>query len=257
MGIVNRVNGNGQQLEAPFDAFKFPSSDVVQFRALVSPCVPACEPVTCNIINQETGLNKEAMSYGRRRRSTRSAPKNTTGNPANPTNPEEVVVVGAIRITDTFDHKTDSKDGRPRAGRRDPEEIGIFEEKILTESSGNCTDFMGLVVTFVIFLIAQLTLIVAWYYVYRIKIQRKMMMSSKLSGVPSGLSPLYAASFVGTPSMSSFGPSSFVTPTDMLYGSHGPASSVPASSSGSSSVGSHQNLHQAEHGFKFNSMYKM
>lgn len=257
MGVVSRVNGNGQQLEAPFDAFKFPSSDVVQFRALVTPCVPACEPVTCNIVNPETGLNKEAMSYGRRRRSARSAPRNTTGNP------EEVVVVGAIKITDTFDYKTDSKDGRPRAGRRDPEQVGIFEEKILTESAGNCTDFMGLVVTFVIFLIAQLTLIVAWYYVYRIKIQRKLMMSSKLSGVTaSGLSPMFAASFPGhhhqhhAASVASFGPSSYMSTSEMLYGSHGP-SSVPASSSSSSSVGSHHNLQHAQHGLKFNSMYKM
>ena len=30
-----------------FDAFKFPTSDVVQFRALVTPCMPKCEPVDC------------------------------------------------------------------------------------------------------------------------------------------------------------------------------------------------------------------
>lgn len=184
MGIVNRVGGNGQLLEAPFDAFKFPSSDVVQFRALVTPCVPACEPVTCNIVNPETGLNKEAISYGRRRRSARSA--RNASHPTNPPlgGPDELVVVGAIKITDTFDNRNEQQQ-QDRRSRKDGSEIGFFEEKIITESTaGNCTEFMGLVITFIVFLIAQLTLIVAWYYVYRIKIQRRLM-SSKMSAVSS------------------------------------------------------------------------
>ena len=36
MGVVQEVNGTaGQLLQADFDAFKFPTSNVVQFRALV------------------------------------------------------------------------------------------------------------------------------------------------------------------------------------------------------------------------------
>lgn len=171
MGVVSRVNGNGQLLEAPFDAFKFPASDVVQFRALVTPCVPACEPVTCNLVNPDTGLQKESLSYGRRRRSARSPSKNNTN--------DDVVVVGAIKITDSMIEYKDGKNGKN--GRSEATPVGIFEERIVTESvsGGNCTDFVGLVVTFVVFLIAQLTLIVAWYYVYRIKMQRKLLMSSK------------------------------------------------------------------------------
>lgn len=175
MGVVSRVNGNGQLLEAPFDAFKFPASDVVQFRALVTPCVPACEPVTCNLVNPDTGLQKESLSYGRRRRSARSSLL-----PAKNGSNDDVVVVGAIKITDSMIEYKDGKSGS-KSGRSEATPIGIFEERIVTESlsSGNCTDFVGLVVTFVVFLIAQLTLIVAWYYVYRIKMQRKLLMSSK------------------------------------------------------------------------------
>ena len=36
MGVVQEVNGTGQILHADFDAFKFPTSSVVQFRALVT-----------------------------------------------------------------------------------------------------------------------------------------------------------------------------------------------------------------------------
>ncbi|TGZ51710.1 Uncharacterized protein DBV15_03894 [Temnothorax longispinosus] len=39
-----------------FDAFKFPSSEVVQFRALVTPCMPTCEPVQCDQ-EETTGMN--------------------------------------------------------------------------------------------------------------------------------------------------------------------------------------------------------
>lgn len=200
MGIVTRVNGNAQLLDAPFDAFKFPSSDIVQFRALVTPCVPACEPVTCNLVNPETGLNKEALSYGRRRRSARMTNgRNITSSTPSAANSEEVVLVGAIKITDTFDYKTNDgthKNKNKNGIRREPEPVGIFEERIITETSagggtaGACTDFMGLIITFIIFLIAQLTLIVAWYYVYRIKMQRKLM-SSKMSstGLPAAMMP--------------------------------------------------------------------
>jgi hypothetical protein len=40
MGVLKEVNGSGQVLQANFEAFKFPTSSVVQFRALVTPCIP-------------------------------------------------------------------------------------------------------------------------------------------------------------------------------------------------------------------------
>ncbi|UYV65282.1 hypothetical protein LAZ67_3003803 [Cordylochernes scorpioides] len=44
MGPLSRVSSSGQILHAPFDAFKFPTSEIVQFKALVTPCLPTCEP---------------------------------------------------------------------------------------------------------------------------------------------------------------------------------------------------------------------
>jgi len=161
MGSVSRVSG--KLLEVPFDAFKFPSSDVVQFRTIVTPCVPYCEPITC--VNSNTNPVTTSF-YGRRKRS-RAAFKN---GPL-----DEVVVVGAIKITDTIEYF--DKDGKPRAGRRDTE---LVEEKVVSESTGNCTDFLSLVFTCFIFLVAQL--IVAWFYVYKIRVQRKLE-SSKMSSL--------------------------------------------------------------------------
>jgi len=234
MGVVSRINGNGQQLEAPFDAFKFPSSDVVQFRALVTPCVPACEPINCNIVNPETGLNKEASSYGRRRRSvsrSRRSPRNSPlfppGRNSTLATNEEVVVVGAIKITDTFDGKEGKN--RPRGGRKDGEEVLLdsdFSDVVMT--SNQCTDFFGLVITFIIFLLAQLTLIVAWYYVYRLKIQRKILLAGKMMSSMSS----------GSSTTSSMGGSSSSTHNIFIPSHHHQQYFLPPSSSSSGALSS-------------------
>ncbi|KAK4326851.1 hypothetical protein Pmani_002651 [Petrolisthes manimaculis] len=62
-----KVDSTGKILGASFDAFKFPTSDVVQFRALVTPCLPTCEPVVCDV-RDFGGQMKQAESYGRKKR---------------------------------------------------------------------------------------------------------------------------------------------------------------------------------------------
>ena len=49
------------------DFFRFPSSDMVEFRALVTPCMPTCEPVQCDVLDY-TGQTRTVDSYGKRRR---------------------------------------------------------------------------------------------------------------------------------------------------------------------------------------------
>ncbi|KAG7175215.1 putative PAN domain-containing protein 7 [Homarus americanus] len=62
-----KTDNTGKVLGASFDAFKFPTSDVVQFRALVTPCLPTCEPVVCDVLDFG-GQMKQAESYGRKKR---------------------------------------------------------------------------------------------------------------------------------------------------------------------------------------------
>ena len=58
MNVLEEVNGSGQTLHANFEAFKFPTSSVVQFRALVTPCIPryVCHRVT--LWGQQINLNQ-------------------------------------------------------------------------------------------------------------------------------------------------------------------------------------------------------
>ena len=70
MGTLREVNGSGQVLQADFDAFKFPTSDVVQFRALVTPCIPRCDPVDCRVTDYY-GREREVTSHGKKRKRKR------------------------------------------------------------------------------------------------------------------------------------------------------------------------------------------
>ncbi|KAF0312834.1 hypothetical protein FJT64_016504 [Amphibalanus amphitrite] len=90
MGAVAQVAGSGQLLTVPFDAFKFPSSDLVQFKALVTPCVPRCRPVSCDR-RGASGPPRQAVSHGRRRRAVGGGRH------------DDVLVVQKIRIADTFE----------------------------------------------------------------------------------------------------------------------------------------------------------
>lgn len=66
MGPVHKIRNRPPKLSAPFSAFKFPTSETVQFRTLVSLCIPKCEPVNCEVSD---GYEVDMMeSRGRRRR---------------------------------------------------------------------------------------------------------------------------------------------------------------------------------------------
>lgn len=69
MGPIYKSSDDGKILTSHFDAFKFPSSHMVQFRALVTPCMPTCEPVQCDDDNFSGGQLRSIISYGRKRRS--------------------------------------------------------------------------------------------------------------------------------------------------------------------------------------------
>lgn len=89
----------GQTLEAQFDAFKFPTSETVAFRALVTPCIPHCEPVHCqNRIFD--GSIYEAESFGKRKRRKRSVKQVSAVAAAGSKQPDEVVVRNSIEIKD-------------------------------------------------------------------------------------------------------------------------------------------------------------
>lgn len=106
MGAMNKIGGDKKAIEGPFDAFKFPTSETVQFRALVTPCLPTCEPVLCNVRSFD-GSSREMDSFGRRRRRRRSIAAQDE---------EEILVAKAIQIKDKFAFNGKDKQQRKNGG---------------------------------------------------------------------------------------------------------------------------------------------
>lgn len=89
LGPITKLKGQEKVLQATFEAFKFPASQVVLFKAVVTPCLAKCNPIHC-YVNNFDGNKIEAFSYGRRRRRRRAA-KN------------DMVLIESIMIKDVFD----------------------------------------------------------------------------------------------------------------------------------------------------------
>jgi len=105
--------GSAKVLQANFDAFKFPTSQLVQFRALVTPCMPRCDPVRC-----EDTQGTFFSSFGRRKRDVPEDVLVVTNSPENkrmlgniPGN-SSVVVANAVHIIDKF-HPVAEDDSLP------------------------------------------------------------------------------------------------------------------------------------------------
>lgn len=102
MGPIYKSTITGKILLSHFDAFKFPSSEVVQFRALVTPCMPTCEPVQCD---QEdySGELRSLISYGRKRRSINGTESGLRKKrESSKKSHEDMLLVQSIQITDKF-----------------------------------------------------------------------------------------------------------------------------------------------------------
>ncbi|GFT62934.1 uncharacterized protein NPIL_557171 [Nephila pilipes] len=159
MGSLTKAGSTGKILLAPFEAFKFPTSDIVQFKALVTPCLPNCEPVDCSL--KSHGQTRDFSSMGKRRRRSASP----YGNEPRVADKDDVVVVQTIQITDKFGFEKQDKLAQKR-GRDD------ITEELKKEST--CVNLVGLIVASSMFLVAQLLLILAWAILWQRRKRSKL-----------------------------------------------------------------------------------
>ncbi|XP_055849060.1 uncharacterized protein LOC129914045 [Episyrphus balteatus] len=177
MGPIYKGSITGKILLSHFDAFKFPSSEVVQFRALVTPCMPSCEPVQCD---QEDagGEFKSLLSLGRRRRSLNATGElrrvvfHTLGHvvyserrsrreAVKQPSQEDMMLVQSIQITDKFGF--DKQQLTKSTGYDGSETVFISGDA----AQGFCVNAIGLIVAGTVFLLAQLAVISIWTYLYQ------------------------------------------------------------------------------------------
>ncbi|KFM57153.1 hypothetical protein X975_21511, partial [Stegodyphus mimosarum] len=162
MGAITKARTETKILQAAFDAFKFPTSEIVQFKALVTPCLPTCEPADCPVRTLD-GVAQRAASYGKKRR------KRWLDRERRSTEEDELVVVQTIHITDKF--------GFERKGRRidnlDEESNGYDDRGEMGTSNQTCLNMAGLVMACSLFLVAQVIVLLAWGIVWHKRTRSK------------------------------------------------------------------------------------
>lgn len=168
-----------QILLSHFDAFKFPSSEVVQFRALVTPCMPTCEPVQCDQ-EETTGELRSVISFGRRRRRRRSTAVGSQSR-------EDLLLVQSIQITDKFGFERDGKLPNATSATRD---TVFVESEDISSTMGMCINLGEAIVAGTVFLVAQIAIIAAWTFTWQrrrqmLKHQEALSVSVSVPGMHS------------------------------------------------------------------------
>ena len=197
MSELRKSNQSPKILISNFDAFRFPSSDMVQFRALVDPCMPTCEPVNCDILDY-TGQTRNVESYGRKKRSLQLT-SSTTGlsRKRRTTEPEEVMLVQTLRIVDKYGRRR-GQHPKPSDNAILTDAISVNEQPFLSpntqvpsqvpnydvgseafdfsdrntkksDTSDRCIDENSLIAGAVVFLAAQVLLLVLWVVLWKKK----------------------------------------------------------------------------------------
>jgi hypothetical protein len=167
MGPINAMNGTSKTLRAPFDAFKFPNSDVVQFKALVTPCLPTCEPVQCDV-QDYLGYHRQIESLGKRRRRRSEA---------NGQDQHNLLVVQSIRIADKFQAAADTSPAKTKTASTESEVAVLRNSDGLLNHHSDmppCLNLLGLLMAGALFLVAQAVLIGAWAFIWQKRRQTKM-----------------------------------------------------------------------------------
>lgn len=166
MSELKKSLSSDKILLSRFDAFRFPSSDMVQFRAMVTPCMPTCPPVTCDVLDY-TGQTRQVESYGRKKRSTALMPRTKRQ-----ADPEEVLVVQTLRIVDkkkglalpqqTYDELTNSATNSSLRNY-------VRETSMLPTHPEKCVEENTLISGAVIFLVIQIIILSMFVFLWKKK----------------------------------------------------------------------------------------
>ena len=183
MGEVVKSPLSNKTMTSQFDAFRFPTSDVVQFRAMITPCLPACEPVVCDVLDY-TGQIKSVDSYGRKKRAADATSLDLFGNPRTRTkraaSPEEMLVVQSLKIVDRYGKRDEKARQQLEKKTRRLDDYSANYDNINTSSgetvadvsdsllhTGDCLDKTSMITGATVFLLAQLIIVVLFGLIWR------------------------------------------------------------------------------------------
>lgn len=158
--LIKSNDNSNQSLETSFEAFKFPASDTVQFKALVTPCVSYCEPASC----PNPSGKGPVSSFGRRKRRFVDDKE------------ENVIVVKTLTIEDNFEYKNNAqnnKRSKSAAGKRKDIIRGprpAFDEVSFdADEMSPCLNLNTIVLLTCVLLFVQMLIVIVWVYLKYLK----------------------------------------------------------------------------------------
>lgn len=161
MSQLKKSLNSDKILISKFDAFRFPSSDMVQFRAMVTPCMPTCPPVVCDVLDY-TGQTRQVESYGRKKRWIEPVHREKRES-----NSEEVLVVQTLRIVDRYGRRSTAN--LPRIAEINSTDVFDRSENNTPFSTHKCVEENTLISGAIIFLVLQVIMLVMFTFLWKKK----------------------------------------------------------------------------------------
>lgn len=169
MSELRKSEDVDKTLISSFDAFRFPTSRVVQFRAMVTPCMPKCEPVECDI-RDYTGQSRTVDSYGRKKRWTSDSRQKRMADM------EETLVVSTLQIVDRLGNRNRLRQ-RPNTVQdvgfknvsfnREVDSNQVVYSDSELELDGKCVDDTSMIAGAIVFFIVQIFLLLLWTVLWK------------------------------------------------------------------------------------------
>lgn len=135
----------------------------------MTPCMPTCEPVQCDQ-EDASGELRSVNSFGKRRR------RRSTGDASAR---DDLLLVQSIQITDKFGfnkrHNTSSS-----SYFKEPSTVFMSDS---VQTNGYCLNLAGIIISTVVFLAVQMSIIVAWVLVWSRKRQHSKLYHDSSSSI--------------------------------------------------------------------------
>lgn len=186
MSEIRRAAEEQKTLVSSFDAFRFPTSQMVEFRAMITPCMPKCEPVQCDIMDY-TGQSRSVDSYGRKKRWL-----NDLIRTKRMADPEEVLVIQTLRIVDKKQLKTSTKN-LTRTDLARNSQLDTYDLIDTTLANGRCVDDTSLIAGAIVFLTIQILVLVFWTLLWK---RKRSVMAKEVIMPPENCSSTDSLSYI-------------------------------------------------------------
>jgi len=135
---------------------------MVQFRAMVTPCMPTCPPVTCDVLDY-TGQTRQVESYGRKKRSSALMSMSRTKRQAAE---EEVLLVQTLHIVDKNQLQQQRRNSNlPQIATNSTSFDSVFRSAPIA----HCLEENTLISGAVVFLVIQVIILTMFVFLWKRK----------------------------------------------------------------------------------------